>query len=568
LFEKFHQVVDRPESVKEIRDLILQLAVQGKLVEQDPNDEPASLLLEEIKAEKERLVKAGEIRKEKALPSIESEEVPFQVPPGWEWVHLGCIGEFINGDRGKNYPNKSEYVTEGVPWINAGHINHDGYLKQSAMNFITPDKFKSLRSGKIQHGDLLYCIRGTLGKTAKVFPYCKGAVASSLVIIRAFVTCLNSFLFNYLVSPTGNAQVIRFDNGSAQPNLSANNVRRYLVPLPPLPEQKRIVAKIDELMALCDQLEDQLKRLGTAKLNLGGSALHHLLEAPSEPEFNHHWSFVRSRFDTLFDNPVNIKKLKQAILQLAVQGKLVPQDPSDEPASVLLEKIKAEKERLVKEGKIKKEKPLLPISLENTPYRVPNGWEWVSLAQMADVGTGSTPSTSIAEYYGGTTHWVTSTSTGRPYICETEKKVTKRAIDECRLRLYPKGTLVIALYGQGKTRGQISELSIEATMNQACAAIFLILSGTEHKTYVKYFFLKAYEEIRSLAEGGAQPNLNVGKVKKALIPMPPLPEQKRIVAKVDELMTLCNHLETNTHKLNETNFHLLQSIVHHVGLTN
>ncbi len=257
----FDLLYDHPETIAKLRAAILQLAVQGKLVPQDPNDEPASVLLERIKAEKERLVKEKVIKAPKALPEIDARTIPFSAPTSWAWCHLGSMAEFINGDRSKNYPNKNEYVTEGIPWINTGHIEPDGSLNQREMNFISREKFDSLRSGKIHLGDLLYCLRGaTFGKTAIVSQYDEGAIASSLMIIRPFEPCFIRYLYYYLVGPLGRSQIFRFDNGSAQPNLSANSVRLYVYPLPPLGEQKRIVAKVDQLMALCDELEAKLNQ--------------------------------------------------------------------------------------------------------------------------------------------------------------------------------------------------------------------------------------------------------------------------------------------------------------------
>jgi type I restriction enzyme S subunit len=255
----FGELYSVKENVAELRKAILQLAVMGKLVPQNPNDQPASKLLKEIATEKKRLVKEGKIKAPNPLPEIKPEEIPFELPKGWEWVRLGYMAEFINGDRGKNYPNRDEYVPEGIPWINTGHIEPDGSLAKRDMNFITREKFDSLNGGKIASGDLVYCLRGaTFGKTAMVDPYTEGAIASSLMIIRPFSPCVNRYLYRYLVSPIGRSQIFRFDNGSAQPNLSANSVRLYVYPLPPVAEQRRIVAKIDQLMALCDELEQQI----------------------------------------------------------------------------------------------------------------------------------------------------------------------------------------------------------------------------------------------------------------------------------------------------------------------
>ncbi len=272
--QHFGELYSTKTNVAELRKAILQLSIMGKLVPQNQNDQPASELLKEIEAEKNRLVKEGKIRASKPLPEIKPDEIPYDLPKSWEWVRLGNIGEFINGDRGKNYPNREEYVEKGIAWINTGHIEPDGSLTQSEMNFISREKFNSLNSGKIHLGDLVYCLRGaTFGKTAIVDPYNEGAIASSLMIIRPLPLIFNRYLYWYLISPIGRSQIFKFDNGSAQPNLSANSVRLYVYPLPPLAEQHRIVAKIDQLMSLCDQLEKQIDSANSRKTNLLNSVM-------------------------------------------------------------------------------------------------------------------------------------------------------------------------------------------------------------------------------------------------------------------------------------------------------
>lgn len=255
-------------NIKKLRESILQLAVQGKLTHhwrslrqaQGPPLKHASVLLEKIKAEKEQLIKAGKIKKEKSLPPLSDDEIPYDLPEGWAWCRLGDLSEFINGDRGKNYPNKDEYVDEGIAWINTGHIEPNGTLSKNRMNYITRKKFESLNSGKIKEGDMVYCLRGaTFGKTAFVTPFFEGAIASSLMIIRTYLNDTSQYIFNFLMSPEGKRQLFRFDNGSAQPNLSANNVKLYLFPLAPLEEQKAIVEKVNGLMVLCDQLEQEIE---------------------------------------------------------------------------------------------------------------------------------------------------------------------------------------------------------------------------------------------------------------------------------------------------------------------
>ncbi|EME9459485.1 restriction endonuclease subunit S [Escherichia coli] len=267
--EHFDTLFTTEASVDALKQTILQLAVMGKLVPQDPNDEPTSELLKRIAQEKAQLVKEGKIKKQKSLPPISDEEKPFELPEGWEWCKFGLTSEFINGDRGSNYPNKNEYVSQGIPWINTGHIEKNGTLTVTEMNFITEGKFNELRSGKIQKGDLVYCLRGaTFGKTAFVIPYETGAIASSLMIIRPFITEMGGYIYNYLTSPFGRSQIYRFDNGSAQPNLSANSVMLYSFPCPPLTEQYRIFSQVGLLHELCDKLKTRIKTAQQTQLHL------------------------------------------------------------------------------------------------------------------------------------------------------------------------------------------------------------------------------------------------------------------------------------------------------------
>ncbi|MFC4254555.1 restriction endonuclease subunit S [Altererythrobacter xixiisoli] len=246
----------RPDQIKQLRQTILNLAVRGKLVEQDPSESPI------------------EIR------SVNAEaKAPFDLPTSWRWAEFSDVATFENGDRSSKYPNRSDYVSSGVPWINTGHIQPDGTLSPASMHYITEKKFTSLGGGKIIPGDLVYCLRGaTFGKTAFIEPFDRGAIASSLMIIRPGRSVDRRFVYFYLISPFGRKQLRRFDNGTAQPNLSSSNVKRYLVPLPPLAEQHRIVVKVDELMAVCDGLEASLATGEQTRSRLLEAVLHNALE--------------------------------------------------------------------------------------------------------------------------------------------------------------------------------------------------------------------------------------------------------------------------------------------------
>ena len=240
---------------------------------------------------------------------------------------------------------------------------------------------------------------------------------------------------------------------------------------------------------------------------------------------------------------MDTKKLRQKILDLAIRGKLVPQDPNDEPASVLLERIRAEKERLIKEGKIKRSKKSASDDEIEAPFEIPESWIACKLEDIAYIGTGATPDTRNNDYYYGNIPWVTSSCTKYDYIDTPTSYITQKAIDETNCRIYPKGTLIMAMYGEGKTRGQISELKIDAATNQACAAIVPYNISTAQ--YIKLYLKRSYLHIREQAEGGTQPNLNLSKIAQYDIYLPPLSEQKRIINEIERWFTLIDELESN-----------------------
>jgi type I restriction enzyme S subunit len=350
--------------------------------------------------------------------------------------------------------------------------------------------------------------------------------------------------------------------GVKMPRLGTNHAVESIHPLPPFEEQKRIVEKIDRLMEQCDRLEKLRKEHHQKRLIIHTAARDRLLNAIDQNSLSQSWNFINNNFGELYSVKENVSELRKIILQLAVMGKLVPQDPNDPPASELLKEIEVEKQQLIKEGKIKKQKPL--PELKEIPYILPKGWKWVRVIDVVDVGTGSTPTTTNSEYYGGNIPWYTSSATNNEIAEKPNVFITEKALKETNCKIFPTGSLIIALYGQGKTRGQISEIIIPGATNQAIAAMIFFESSKGIKQYLKYFFKKIYDEIRTLAEGGAQPNLNVGKIKDTLIPLPPLSEQHRIVTKIDQLMKICDQLEQQIEQSTDKRTKLLNSILSNI----
>ncbi len=483
-FEKFEQFAEAPNAVAKMRELVLELAVRGRLIAD--------------------ITVAHEPRFE-----LSADEGPCKIPASWNWVELGSITQFINGDRGKNYPSQSVRVESGVPFINAGHLIN-GTVSLADMDYIPEERFEILGSGKTKPGDVIYCLRGSLGKSA---------VASSLLILRPSERVLARFLYVYLTSLLGRRMIAKYDNGSAQPNLSATNVKRFQVPLPSLAEQMRIAAKVDELMALCDRLETQQRERDTRHAALARASLARFAEAPTPANFNllFHPSYAIAPAD-----------LRKTILTLAVQGKLVPQDENDEPAAESLRLCGAKKTQQ-------------PVSDEEQRYIVPDSWTWI---RFSEVGKQRLGKMLDAQKNRGEL---------KPYLRNTnvqwmrfelddvkEMRIEEPEADELRLK---KGDLLICEGGEpGRCAiwyKDASEMYFQKALHRVrpCAAIiseFLALNlqvDCQNEVLARYFTGATIKHLtgRSLSEYP--------------VPIPPLAEQRRIVAKVDQLMALVDQLE-------------------------
>ena len=558
LVQHFDLIAQAPGGVARLRELILTLAVQGKLVPQDPSDEPASELLKKIRAEKDRLIAEGKIKRDKPLAEIADEEKPFELPTGWAWERFGAIAGIERG--GSPRPIES-FLTDdpsGLNWIKIGDTEKGGKYITSASQKIKREGLVKTRM--VYPGDFLLTNSMSFGR-----PYItqiEGCIHDGWLRISPPSSLDKDFLYALLSSRFIRTVFEAAAAGAVVLNLNADKVRTVPIPLPPLAEQSRIVTRVEELMEVCDALEASGQLEAQQHAQLVNTLLGTLTQSETAEALADNWQRIATHFDLLLDRPEAVDALEQTILQLAVRGLLVPQDPTDEPASVLLQKIRTEKDHLIAQGKIKRDKPLPPITDEEQPFALPQGWEWVAIDALASVGTGTTPSRDNATFFdGGVIPWVTSGETGQPFIRQTEQHVTEAALAQTSLTIYPVGTLIVAMYGQGKTRGQISELCIPATTNQACAAIVLVEPSMAHKDYVKLVFKKSYDEIRELSAGGAQPNLNVGKVKATLIPLPPLGEQSRIVTRVNELCVLCADLRQRLRDQQTTQTHLADALV-------
>ncbi|EDW0109243.1 restriction endonuclease subunit S [Salmonella enterica] len=548
--------------IKKLRELILELAVRGKLVPQDSNDEPASELLKRIAVEKAELVKQGKIKKPKPLPEISEEEKPFELPEGWEWVALQEICSLENGDRSKNYPNKSTLVETGIPFVNAGHLEN-GNIRQEDMTFITPEHFSILRSGKFLDGDILFCLRGSLGKSA-IVQNLSGAIASSLVIVRVFEPTFNKYIHLYFDAPLSYDFINKYDNGTAQPNLAATDLARFLVPLPPLDEQSRIVNKITELMTLCDQLEQHSLTSLDAHQQLVETLLTTLTDSQNADELAENWARLSEHFDMLFTTEASIDALKQTILQLAVMGKLVPQDPNDEPASELLKRIAQEKAQLVKDGKIKKQKPLPPISDEEKPFELPEGWEWCLFEDVVDIQSGITKGRNLANRKLISIPYLRVANVQRGYLDLSEVKEIDIPEEEKDKYHVIKGDLLITEGGDWDTVGRTTVWCHDwyiANQNHVFKGRIIgqdidpyWLETYMNSPYSRDYFASASKQTTNLA------SINKTQLRGCPVAIPPSSVVEKIMLKLNDFNELCEKLKLQIKSAQQTQLHLADAL--------
>ena len=529
-WENFEVIAEAPGGVQRLRELILDLAVRGKLVPQDLGDD--SVIAQKLG---------------------DWSENAESLPKGWSLIPLEDVTTVVSGH---NFKSGDFNKFSGVKAIKITNVGVGEFVETP--EFLPHNFLETHHRFIVNSGDIIIALtRPYISNGLKVC-VCPENYNVSLLNQRVAAVKVHadilfaSFLYLYLRCNRVLMFVREASRTLNQPNLSIRSLKKILVPLPPFTEQKRIVAKVDELMALCDRYEVLKCDRNTLRTKMRASAIDALMNAETDESLNTAWKLVQDNWECLSQQLDDVKKLREVFLQLAVRGKLGTSNDADEPANIFLKEIKTRKSALVSAGKIRKTRLSRQLTEDDILYPIPKTWQWVILDELSDIGTGSTPLKSNSDYYAdGSIPWVTSAATAKDFIEEANTLITHLAVQGHRLRIYEPGCLVIALYGQGKTRGQVSELKICATVNQACAAITLIEESEAHKQYIRYVFEKKYEELRALAAGGAQPNLNVKKIKETVIPLPPLAEQKRIVAKVNQLMALCDTLETHLYETQE-----------------
>ena len=513
---------------KQLKNSILQWAIQGKLVPQDPNDEPASVLLEKIRQEKERLIKEKKIKRDKNASIIFrgednsyyekfadgkvvciDDEIPFEIPQGWEWCRLNNYSDVRDGTH-----DSPQYVFSGYPLITSKDFI-GGKFDFSKTKYIDENTFIEInKRSNVQIGDILFSmIGGNIGSMILITKenYFDMAI-KNVALFKQYIynDIIIKYLYFYLQSQVVNIRNTAF--GGAQSFVPLNMLRNYLMPIPPLNEQKKIIEKFKSI------------------------------------------DFVIQQYEKAYCELINLKqelypKLNKSILQEAIQGKLVPQIAEEGTARELLEQIRQEKQKLVKEGKLKKtaltdsiiykgednryyekiDQQCKDITKE-IPFEIPENWEWARMGQIGDWGAGSTPQRGNAMYYNGNIPWLKTGELNNGIVYDTEEKVTQKAFQDCSLRMNKIGDVLIAMYGA--TIGKLAIVGKELTTNQACCGCTPYMI---YNWYLFYFLMASKDAFIKKGEGGAQPNISRVKLVEHLIPLPPLKEQQRIVAQIERL---------------------------------
>ncbi|HHY0414891.1 TPA: restriction endonuclease subunit S [Vibrio parahaemolyticus] len=536
--------------VKKLRELILELAVRGKLVPQDPNDEPASVLLERIAAEKTQLVKEKKIKKQKALPEVTEQEAPFNVPKGWEWTRLGNLSSDIH----YGYTASAKPNSEGVRLLRITDIQNDkvNWGTVPACD-ITEEKAKSYL---LENDDILIArTGGTIGKSYLVENIDLQAVfASYLIRVKRVQAVYAPFTKVFLGSQLYWKQLIENSAGTGQPNVNATALKQLLFIVPPFNQQKRIVAKVDELMALCDQLEQQTEASIEAHQVLVTTLLDTLTNSADADELMQNWARISEHFDTLFTTEESIDQLKQTILQLAVMGKLVPQDPSDEPADELLKRITDEKAKLVKDKVYQKTSKLKP---RNELISYPKGWVGVQTGQVCP---SIVPNRDRPKSFTGNIPWVTLPAFPQQslYLDSTkvELALTETEVQKYSARLIPEGSVLMSCVGRF---GLTAINTIPVTSNQQVHA-FITLKGLLPE-YLSMVIRVEGKVLETVATSTTIAYLNKTNCESIQFGLPPENEQQLIVEKAKELIDICEQLKVRVKEFQAIQHNLTDAIV-------
>jgi type I restriction enzyme S subunit len=542
LLSNLNLLATAPGGVARLRELILTLAVQGKLVAQDPKDEPASELLKKIRAEKDRLIAAGKIKRDKPLAEVTEGEKPIGLPKGWEWVRFGNASINRDGERVPVSSSDRDNRAKTYDYYGASGVidKIDGFLFDKTLLLIGEDGANLINRSTpiafLAHGK--YWVNNHAHVIDTTHPE----------------------LMTYLALFINAISLVPYVTGTAQPKMNQAKLNSIVIGLPPLAEQSRIVTRVEELMRLCDALDAKGQLEAAQHAQLVTTLLGSLTQSDTPAQLAEAWQRLATHFDLLLDRPKGLDALEQTILQLAVRGLLVPQDPTDEPASELLKKIRLEKDRLILEGKIKRDKALTLIAEEEKPFGLPQGWEWVRVGQVSGrVQYGVTASADhtlsepkfvrITDIQNDQVNWETV-----PGMQGIKQDVSDHYLEA--------GDLLIAR--TGGTIGKSFLVSV-VPLNAVFASYLIRISPMAgmDSNYLKIFASSEHywQQLYAKSMGTGQPNVNGTALSELTLPLPPLAEQSRIVTRVESLRRLCADLRQRLSASQSTQAQLAEALV-------
>jgi type I restriction enzyme S subunit len=554
LLAQFERISEAPDAIARLRRFILDLAVRGKLVEQDPEDEPAEELLGRISYEKARLARAGEIKKPKQLPEID--EAPFVVPSNWTW----CRIREATSDRAQKVPS------ERFTYIDVGAINKEAGLI-SEPTILEPTKAPSRARKIVKKGDVIYsCVRPYLLNVAIVdLDFDPEPIASTaFAVLCGHELVLPRYLWIVLRTPFMVNCVEESQRGQAYPAINDADFSLLPFPLPPLGEQHRIVAKVNELMALCDQLEAARQQREQGRERLIAATLQRLNQPAEDPaNFRQDASFALQVLPSLTTTPAQIKQLRQTILNMAVRGKLVEQDPEDEPAEELVRLIADDKKLRMAERRIRAPRNAHSVNSEDVPLDLPPSWKTFPLGDISLVSDPN-PSHRYPSYDGGTVPILsTQEFSGLDGWNPSTAKLVQREfhdyqVDSCN---FEPGDIVFARKGRIGLPRFLPSLERYAFSH----TVFIVkpLCGV----YPQYLLWALRRQAvvdwltKEMNQNTGVPTLGKDKTERLPIPLPPLSEQHRIVAKVDTLLALCDQLEQQLNQADQQRRRLLEALL-------
>ena len=557
LLAHYERIADSPDAIPRLRRFILDLAVRGRLVEQHQADEPAVELQKRIAAEKARLMEAGEIRKPRVVASLDSDKLPFPIPRIWTWTQIASLGVINPRNDAPDY-QESSFVPMSMIFADFGVASeHEprawGEIKKGYTHFA---------DGDVGLAKITPCFEN---RKSAVFRNLTGGIGSGtteLHIVRPLFVYAD-YVVLFLKSPyfieTG---IPKMTGTAGQKRVPTEYFMASPFPLPPLAEQHRIVAKVDELMALCDRLEAARAAREATRDRLAAASLARLgAPDPNPAAFRNHATFALNNLAPLTTRPDQIKALRENILNLAVRGKLVDQDPAEEPASELLKRIAKDRIKLETSGEIKKSKPLPQVDTSDLPFDLPPGWTWARFPEVGLFGRGKSkhrPRNDPILYAEGKYPFIQTGDVARSGgSIETYNKLYND-LGLTQSKMWPAGTLCVTIAANIADSGI---LSFDACFPDSVVGL-ISHDSFENARFFEYFVRTAKSNLQEFAPSTAQKNINLGILVELLIPLPPLAEQHRIVAKVDELMALCDRLEVALTGTDTTRARLLEALLH------